>query len=191
MISFSSVRVSFCLLKRYGCQIPLRKGNHATTNPAARAKHSETMEPERGSAQSSHSGSNTGDSPPPPNASGASVNESLLSGLLNAPSKPSPSSVATKKPSRGKKNSAKHSTTGPSYREVRVLNPGPYFYYIDHSRDEDDNPLVPLSPAMSVPNFVIKLHAILICESLSDVIAWMPHGRSWQIANQVRRVLLF
>ena len=181
--------------------IPLRKGNHATTDPAARAKHSETMEPERGSAQSSHSGSNTGDSPPPPNASGAiestdgdpkeSVNESLLSGLLNAPSKPSPSSVATKKPSRGKKNSAKHSTTGPSYREVRVLNPGPYFYYIDHSRDEDDNPLVPLSPAMSVPNFVIKLHAILICESLSDVIAWMPHGRSWQIANQVRRVLLF
>jgi hypothetical protein len=76
--------------------------------------------------------------------------------------------------------------TGPSYREVRVLNPYPYFYYIDHSRDVDDDPLAPLSPAMSVPNFVIKLHAMLICESLSDVIAWMPHGRSWQILNQVR-----
>ncbi|KAL3785626.1 hypothetical protein ACHAW5_003406 [Stephanodiscus triporus] len=58
------------------------------------------------------------------------------------------------------------------------------FYYIDHSRDVDDDPLSPLSPALSVPNFVIKLHAILICESLSDVIAWMPHGRSWKILNQ-------
>ena len=149
---------------------------------------------------SPHNGSNNGDSPTPPKESGATestdgdpkepANESSSSGLLNAPSKPSPSAVARKKPSTGKKSSAKHSMAGPSYREVRVLNPGPYFYYIDHSRDEDDNPLVPLSPAMSVPNFVIKLHAILICESLSDVIAWMPHGRSWQISNQVRRVLL-
>jgi hypothetical protein len=179
--------------------------------PAARAKYKEMMEPKQGSAQPSHNGSNNGDSPhngsnngdspTPQKESGAtestdgdpkeSANESSSSGLLNAPSKPSPSAVARKKPSTGKKSSAKHSMAGPSYREVRVLNPGPYFYYIDHSRDEDDNPLVPLSPAMSVPNFVIKLHAILICESLSDVIAWMPHGRSWQIANQVRRVLLF
>jgi len=168
------------------------------------------MEPKRGSAQSihngsnngdsTHNGSNNGDSSTPPKASGAMestngdpkepADESSSSGLLNAPSKQSPTSVVRKKPSTGKKSSAKHSMAGPSYREVRVLNPGPYFYYIDHSRDEDDNPLVPLSPAMSVPNFVIKLHAILICESLSDVIAWMPHGRSWQISNQVRRVLL-
>ncbi len=178
------------------------------------------MEPNQYSAQSSHNddsnngdsphnGSNNGDSPhsnngdsptPPPKESGAKestdgdpkepANESSSSGLLNAPSKLSPSSVARKKPSTGKKSSAKHSMAGPSYREVRVLNPGPYFYYIDHSRDEDDNPTVPLSPAMSVPNFVVKLHAILICESLSDIIAWLPHGRSWQISNQVRRVLL-
>ena len=174
--------------------------------PAVGAKYKETMEPNQYSAQSSHNDSNNGDSPHngsndgdstnPPKASGATestdgdpkepANECSSPGLMHAPS-----SVARKKPSTGKKSSAKHSMAGPSYREVRVLNPGPYFYYIDHSRDEDDNPLVPLSPAMSVPNFVIKLHAILICESLSDVIAWMPHGRSWQIANQVRRVLLF
>ena len=176
-----------------------------STTPALGAKYKETIEPKRGSAQSSHNGSNNGDSPhncsndgdspTPPKASGATestdgdpkepANECSSSGLLHAPS-----SVARKKPSTGKKSSAKHSMEGPSYREVRVLNPGPYFYYIDHSRDEDENPTVPLSPAMSVPNFVVKLHAILICESLSDVIAWMPHGRSWQISNQVRRVLL-
>ena len=159
------------------------------------------MEPKRGSAQSSHNGSNTGDSPTSPKASGATestygdpkepANESSSSGLLSTPSKPSPSSVARKIPLRGKRSSAIHSMTGPSYREMRVLNPSPYFYYIDHSRDEDDDPLVPLAPATSAPNFIIKLHAILICESLSDVIAWMPHGRSWQISNQVRRVLLF
>ena len=176
-----------------------------STNPGVGAKYKETIEPKRGSAQSSHNGSNNGDSPhngsndgdspTPPKAAGATestdgdpketANECSSSGLLHAPS-----SVARKKPSTGKKSNAKLSMAGPSYREVRVLNPGPYFYYIDHSRDEDDNPLVPLSPAMSVPNFVVKLHAILICESLSDIIAWLPHGRSWRISNQVRRVLL-
>ncbi|KAL3826224.1 hypothetical protein ACHAXA_006252 [Cyclostephanos tholiformis] len=80
--------------------------------------------------------------------------------------------------------SARRSNIAPSYREVRVLNPSPYFYYIDHSRGSDDDPLAPLSPALSVPNFVIKLHAILICESLSNIISWMPHGRSWKILNQ-------
>jgi len=67
---------------------------------------------------------------------------------------------------------------------IRELKPSPYFYYIDHSRDVDDNLHVPLLPALSVPNFVIKLHAILVCDSLSDTIGWMPHGRSWKILNQ-------
>lgn len=164
------------------------------------------MEPNRGPAQSSHDGSNNGDSPPR-KACGAmveSTDRDASEGSLNkraqspsssygqsiASAKPSPSPVDTKNPSTGKKSSPKQSMTGPSYREVRVLNPNPYFYYIDHSRDVDDDPLSPLSPALSVPNFVIKLHAILICESLSDVIAWMPHGRSWKILNQVRRVVL-
>ena len=119
---------------------------------------------------------------------GTSVVTSSSSGQMKAPAgKPSPSAVA-KQTSRssGKKSTGNKHSLSPSYREVRMLNPAPYFYYVDHSRDIDDDPLSPLSPAISVPNFVIKLHAILIREDLSDVIAWMPHGRSWKILNEVR-----
>jgi hypothetical protein len=108
---------------------------------------------------------------------GTSVTSSS-SGQMKPAGKPSPSA--------GKKSSGNKHSLSPSYREVRILNPAPYFYYVDHSRDIDDDPLSPLSPALSVPNFVIKLHAILIREDLSDVIAWMPHGRSWKILNQVK-----
>ena len=72
------------------------------------------------------------------------------------------------------------------YQEVRELRPAPYFYYIDHSRDVDSEPNALLSPALSVPNFIVKLHAILANDELGDVIAWMPNGRSWKILNQVR-----
>jgi len=117
----------------------------------------------------------------------ASFVTSSSSGQMKAPpGKQSPSADAknTSLPSGKKSNGNKHSLS-PTYREVWMLNPAPYFYYVDHSRDIDDDPLSPLSPALSVPNFVVKLHAILIRESLSDVIAWMPHGRSWKILNQV------
>ena len=108
---------------------------------------------------------------------GTSVTSSS-SGQMKPAGKPSPSA--------GKKSSGNKHSLSPSYREVRMLNPAPYFYYVDHSRDINDDPLSPLSPVLSVPNFVIKLHAILIREDLSDVIAWMPHGRSWKILNQVK-----
>jgi hypothetical protein len=32
-----------------------------------------------------------------------------------------------------------------------------------------------------VPNFVAKMHAILSRPDLTDVIVWMPHGRSFKI----------
>ena len=113
----------------------------------------------------------------PEEEEGTSVTSSS-SGQMKPAGKPSPSA--------GKKSSGNKHSLSPSYCEVRMLNPAPYFYYVDHSRDIDDDPLSPLSPALSVPNFVIKLHAILIREDLSDVIAWMPHGRSWKILNQVK-----
>ena len=74
--------------------------------------------------------------------------------------------------------------------EIRELNATPHFYYIDHSRDVDANPLTPLAPPDSIPNFVIKLHAILVREEdlgSGGVVEWMPHGRSWKILDQVRR----
>jgi hypothetical protein len=108
----------------------------------------------------------------PSDVEGSKASRSALStsGIAGPPAEPSPSVESL----------------SPSYCEVRMLNPAPYFYYVDHSRDIDDDPLSPLSPVLSIPNFVIKLHAILIREDLSDVIAWMPHGRSWKILNQVR-----
>ncbi len=69
---------------------------------------------------------------------------------------------------------------------MRELKPAPYFYYIDHSRDVNSDPNALLSPGLSVPNFIVKLHAILTNDSLGDVITWMLHGRSWKILNQVR-----
>lgn len=61
------------------------------------------------------------------------------------------------------------------------LKPYPFYYYVDHSRDVDDDPMTPLTPPGRVPNFPAKMHAILSRDDLSDIISWMPHGRSWRI----------
>ena len=125
---------------------------------------------------------------PPRKNSKSPTSSSGYSSIPFDVSEPS-SAPANRKTAPGKKGKAKQAvarTGGPSYREIRDLKPAPYFYYIDHSQDVDDDPLAPLSPALSVPNFLIKLHAILICDSLSGVIEWMPHGRSWKILNQVK-----
>lgn len=63
----------------------------------------------------------------------------------------------------------------------RELLPAPYFYYRDHSTDEDDDPLTPLTPLARVPNFPAKMHAILSRSDLADVVTWLPHGRAWRI----------
>jgi len=68
-------------------------------------------------------------------------------------------------------------------RSSRLLKPAPYFYYIDRSRDPDEDPITPITPPLYVPSFVAKMHAILIREDLSDIICWMPHGRSWNISD--------
>ncbi|KAL7534693.1 hypothetical protein ACHAXR_009380 [Thalassiosira sp. AJA248-18] len=97
-------------------------------------------------------------------------------------SKPSSSATDSEKPPPAASSRKKRKANLSCHQ--RELKPAPYFYYVDHSQDVDDDPLAPLSPALSVPNFVIKLHAILIVESLSGVIEWMPHGRSFMILNQ-------
>lgn len=62
-----------------------------------------------------------------------------------------------------------------------ALQESPFFYYRDHSADVDDDPLTPLTPPGRVPSFPAKLHAILARPDLSDIVAWMPHGRSWRV----------
>jgi len=66
-------------------------------------------------------------------------------------------------------------------KDTRILNPYPFFFYNDYSQEPDGDPLTPLTPMARVPNFPAKMHAILTREDLSDVIAWMLHGRSWRI----------
>jgi len=61
------------------------------------------------------------------------------------------------------------------------LQPFPYFYYRDFSKEVDPDPLTPLTPPGRVPNFPAKMHSILSRPDLADVISWMPHGRSWRV----------
>jgi hypothetical protein len=57
----------------------------------------------------------------------------------------------------------------------------PYFDYTDHSHVTDVNPSVPLTAPGRLPNFPVKMLAILSREDLSHIISWMPHGRSWRV----------
>lgn len=64
---------------------------------------------------------------------------------------------------------------------MRELLPAPFFRYRDFSEVEDPDPLTPLTFPGKVPNFTAKMHAILSRPDLSDIVAWMPHGRAWKI----------
>jgi HSF-type DNA-binding len=66
-------------------------------------------------------------------------------------------------------------------RQIRELKPAPYFYYRDHSMEADPDPLTPLTPPGRVPNFPAKMHAILSRKDFADIVAWLPHGRSWRV----------
>lgn len=59
----------------------------------------------------------------------------------------------------------------------------PFFDYQEYSTEEDPDPLTPLTAVGCVPSFPAKLHAILIRTDLSDVVTWLPHGRSWKVLN--------
>eukprot|EP00957_Ditylum_brightwellii_P100067 7625788-Ditylum_brightwellii.AAC.1 len=63
------------------------------------------------------------------------------------------------------------------------LMPSPFFHYRDHSEEEDDDPLAPLTPPGCTPNFPAKMHAMLSRKDLLDVVAWLPHGRAWRVLD--------
>lgn len=64
--------------------------------------------------------------------------------------------------------------------------------YVDYSMVPDPDTLEPLTPIGRVPNFPAKLHAILCRKDLSDIICWLPHGRSWRILRpcQFEKIVL-
>jgi HSF-type DNA-binding len=65
--------------------------------------------------------------------------------------------------------------------EEKVLKPFPFFYYLDFSTQVDPDPLIPVTSPGRVPNFPAKMHSILSRPDLADLVAWMPHGRSWRV----------
>ena len=77
--------------------------------------------------------------------------------------------------------SVTESTADSELKHVPKLQAAPFFFYNDFSRDVDPDPLTPLTPPGRVPNFPAKMHAILARPDLADIIAWMPHGRSWRV----------
>jgi len=101
-----------------------------------------------------------------------------------------PSSPPRKKKAAKLSSSIKEATVEDSDEEMdataRVfaapeLKPAPYFYYSDHSLEEDPDPLTPITASGHVPTFPAKMHAILTNPNLNDIVAWAPHGRSWTI----------
>ena len=68
----------------------------------------------------------------------------------------------------------------------------PYFFYTDHSRDVDHDPLSSVIQSGTLPSFPIKLHALLSKLELRDILAWDSHGRSFRIlkSRQFEAVIL-
>ena len=75
------------------------------------------------------------------------------------------------------------SKPGHKKEEPALLPPrgAPYYFYTDHSREADEDPLTPVTPPNSVPAFPIKMHAILSMPELASIIGWDTHGRSFRI----------
>lgn len=126
-----------------------------------------------------------GPKPPPTTTTGGGEKASAVGGGSEKVEDAADSAPKASKRGRAGQRRGSKKRKKASYREVRELRPSPYFHYVDRSRDADADPLGALSPALSAPNFVIKLHAILIREELQGVVDWMPHGRSWKILDQV------
>lgn len=57
-------------------------------------------------------------------------------------------------------------------------------HYTDRSNEKDDDPLTPLTPFGSTPNFPAKMYAMLANPMLNGIAEWLPHGRSWRIVDQ-------
>lgn len=64
---------------------------------------------------------------------------------------------------------------------VIPAQPYPFFDYTDYSQEKDSDPFILLAPPGKVPAFPAKMHAILARPEFSDIVAWLPHGRSWRI----------
>jgi hypothetical protein len=70
-------------------------------------------------------------------------------------------------------------TSHPQEEQKKATHP--YFYYRDFSTLPDPDPATPITAPGRIPNFPAKMYAILSRKDLSDIITWLPHGRSWKV----------
>jgi hypothetical protein len=91
-------------------------------------------------------------------------------------------SVATMEPPTKLQKKDSNTDNNNKSIDTSTSKPGyPFFDYVDHSQEPDPDPLVPLTAPGRVPNFPAKMHAILSRPELADIVAWLPHGRSWRV----------
>jgi len=102
---------------------------------------------------------------------------SALSPFLES-SPPSPTATS---PTGGAVVQETASASADSNSDDPALQPYPFFFYRDHSRDSDPDPLLPLVPPGKTSNFPAKVHAMLSRSDLTHIVTWLPHGRSWHI----------
>jgi len=58
------------------------------------------------------------------------------------------------------------------------------FSRVTAERHSDASTLIAQSTTAKEPTFPVKLHMILSNPEFQDIIAWLPHGRSWRILQQ-------
>jgi len=93
------------------------------------------------------------------------------------------SSLSSSSSNSSRRHAAAHKK--PNYRDYSHMKPNSTNEFMMVS-----SPLVSSgvdfkdSPTMKEPTFPVKLHMILSNPKFSDIISWLPHGRSWRIHNQ-------
>eukprot|EP00804_Cyclotella_cryptica_P004774 CCRYP_004865-RA/>CCRYP_004865-RA protein AED:0.11 eAED:0.11 QI:111/1/1/1/1/1/2/92/605 len=87
------------------------------------------------------------------------------------------------RPSKAKKRvlSARKDKSDLDSEQTPPPKAAPYFFYTDHSREVDRDPLSPVTPPGAVPIFPVKMHVLLSKPELCDILAWDSHGRSFRI----------
>ena len=58
-------------------------------------------------------------------------------------------------------------------------------YTVDRSQEVDTLPATHLTMLNRSPSFIVKLYVMLSQPELSDIITWLPHGRSWTIIDPI------
>ena len=74
--------------------------------------------------------------------------------------------------------------TAPAEDKTKVTSSYRDFSRVLPEKHNDASSLIAQSTTAKEPTFPVKLHMILSNPEFQDIIAWLPHGRSWRILQQ-------